>query len=141
VGQLLRLTGRPRWTVVAGWSAALAYGVLASFTKPFTLNADVVTALPLVTAVMVAVWWRQRPSRSVAVVPSEIEDPRWSRWSYVWAVPLLALTAWELYCYTQLPRQQHPTLSALIDMFDANRAGKIVAVALWLGLGFFLVAS
>ena len=127
--------------MVAGWSAAVAYGALASFTTPFTVGADVVTALPLVAAVMVAWWWRRRPGRSVAVVRGEIDGSEWSRWSFVWAVPLLAVTAWELYCYTQLPRNEHPTLSALIDMLDAHRVGKIVAVALWLGLGFFLVVS
>jgi hypothetical protein len=141
VGQPLRLIGRPRLTVVAGWSAAVGYGVLASFTTPFTVGADVITALPLVAAVMVAVWWRRRPGRSIAVVTGEKGGPGWSRWSFVWAVPLLAVTAWELYCYSQLPRNEHPTLSALIDMLDANRVGKIVAVALWLALGFFLVAS
>ena len=46
-----------------------------------------------------------------------------------------------VYCYAQLPRTQHPTLSALIDMLDSSRLGKIVAVAVWLGLGFFLVTA
>jgi len=127
--------------MVVGWSAGLGYGVLASFTTPFTVDADVVTALPLVVAVMVAWWWRRRPGRSDSVVQGEIDGSALWRWSFVWAVPLLATTAWELYCYTQLPRNEHPTLSALIDMLDSTRAGKIVAVALWLGLGFFLVAA
>jgi hypothetical protein len=132
---------RHRWTVVAGWSAGLGYGVLASFTTPFTVGADVVTAIPLAVAVMVAWWRRRRPGTSGSVLPGEIDRSGWSRWSYVWAVPLLAVTAWEIYCYTQLPRTEHPTLSALVDMLDSSRVGKIVAVALWLGLGFFLVAA
>ena len=132
---------RHRWTVVGGGSAGLGYGLLASFTTPFTVGADVVTAVPLAVAVMAAWWWRRRPFTSVTVVPAEIVGAEWSRWAFVWAVPLLAVTAWELYCYTQLPRHQHPTLSALIDMLDSTRAGKTVGIGAWLLLGWFLVAS
>ena len=45
----------------------------------------------------------------------------------------------ELYCLFNLPRVEHPTLSALIDMLDSTRVGKVVAVVLWLLIGWALV--
>ncbi len=56
-------------------------------------------------------------------------------------MPILAATGWELYCYLNLPRAAHPTLSSLLDMLDATRTGKIVAFASWLVLGWFLVTA
>ena len=54
-------------------------------------------------------------------------------------LPIAAAVAWELYCLFNLPRVEHPTLSALIDMLDSTRVGKVVAVVLWLLIGWALV--
>ncbi len=50
-----------------------------------------------------------------------------------------AVGSWELFCYLSAPRSEHPTLSTLIDLLDSSRAGKIIAFALWLVLGWYLV--
>ena len=50
------------------------------------------------------------------------------------------MAAWELYCYAHLPREQHPTLSVLIDTLDSTRWGKTLSFAAWLALGWFLAA-
>ncbi len=54
---------------------------------------------------------------------------------------MAAVTAWELYCLFTLPRRVHPTLSSLLDMLDARPAGKVVAFAVWLVLGWLVVAA
>jgi hypothetical protein len=126
--------------VVAGAGVALA----ASFTHPFTVGADVVTAVPLAVVFVVMLVTiparRERnesptrtPTPSSAVRPGA--DRRWLWWS----APVLAVTGWEFYCYVSLPRVDHPTLSVLIDMLDGSTVGKFVAFVLWLALGWFLV--
>jgi len=133
-----------RWQVAALVVLGLGYAVLASTTRPFTWAANVVTAVPLVGAVVVTV----RSSRGAVrpgVVPrsdSEVEvaSQRGRRWM-AWLAPILAIAAWELYCFVNLPRAAHPTLSSLIDILDSTRAGKILAFGSWLALGWFLVVS
>lgn len=131
-----------RWTAAA---AALGYALLASFTRPFTWGADVVTAVPLALAVVVTVRFTsavgRRSKEGRPAVRQEQVAPRPARAGIFWAVPILAATGWELYCYANLPRAAHPTLSSLLDMLDATRGGKIVAFASWLVLGWFLVTA
>jgi len=136
-----------RWTLGRLWSTALAaaglgYAVVASFTRPFTLGADVVTAIPLVAAAALTVWTIRSDGSDVTDRRSPAAAPLGpiSRWWTVWLAPIVAATAWELYCLAHLPRIEHPTVSALIDSLDSTRVGKIVAVAAWLALGWFLVS-
>jgi hypothetical protein len=123
-------------------AAGLVDAVVASFTHPFTVAADVVTAVPLVVAVAVtARWFGRRPSTQTDGPGHRDSDrTRLGRWSVAWLAPIVAVTAWEIYCFVHLPREQHPTLSALIDILDSSRAGKLVGFLSWLALGWFLVA-
>jgi hypothetical protein len=116
--------------------------LVASFTHPFTVGADVVTAVPLaVVFVVTLVRLLARKERSESLDPSAAVGPAADRgWLWWWA-PVLAVTGWELYCYVSLPRVDHPTLSVLIDMLDSTGVGKFVAFVLWLSLGWFLVTS
>jgi hypothetical protein len=121
-------------------AAALAYALLASFTRPFTGPADAVTALALAVAVGITARTIRhgRPAGLRAATATGADRSRWNRWGVVWLALLGLVTAWELYCYTQLPRQRHPTLSVLIDTLDSTRVGKTAAFAAWLALGWFL---
>ena len=116
----------------------------ASFTRPFTLGADVVTAIPLaVVFVVMLVTILPLGKRNRRVDPGPAPSPAVGfapsrRWLW-WLAPLLAVTGWELYCYVSQPRVDHPTLSVLIDMLDGSHVGKFVAFVLWLALGWFLV--
>ncbi len=138
-----------RWTpataVATALGVGLGYALLASFTRPFTWGADVVTAVPLALAVVVTARSTTAVGRRSKEVRPAVEKkqvaPRPGRAGLVWVVPVLAVTAWELYCYANLPRVAHPTLSSLLDMLDATRGGKIVAFASWLVLGWFLVTA
>jgi hypothetical protein len=126
---------------VAAATAGLAYGVGASFTRPFTGPADVVTAVPLVVVLAIMGWsvHRHRRAGPHHPGPAAVARTRWSRWSFVWLTLVLAIAAWELYCFVNLPRARHPTLSSLIDVLDSTRTGKVVAFVAWLALGWFLV--
>jgi hypothetical protein len=128
------------WWRGAVWAAGLAFAVGASFTRPFTLAADVVTAVALVISVGVTARTIRHDRRPGSAAAAAADRPRWTRWGAVWLALLGAVVAWEVYCYAHLPRQQHPTLSALIDTLDSTRLGKTVAFAAWLGLGWFLAA-
>jgi hypothetical protein len=121
----------------------VAYALAASFTRPFTGPADVVTSIPLVVALVVTLRWSRMARRSEVRHVDGVEaaaPPRQPWWWIVPTTPIVAVVAWELYCFFSLPRVAHPTLSSLIDILDSTRGGKIVGVALWLGLGWFLVA-
>jgi hypothetical protein len=113
----------------------LALAVAVSFTHPFTVAADVVIAgvLVLAAAQTVCVITGGRPT------PGHGRKAPLTRWWPVWLLPIAAAVAWELYCLFNLPRVEHPTLSALIDMLDSTRVGKVVAVVLWLLIGWALV--
>ena len=130
-----------RWTALIA-VAGVAYALGAACAKPFTGPADVVTGIPLVIALVVTVWSSRvtRVSEVTPVAAVETVDPPPRRRWIVAMTPLVAAFAWELYCFFSLPRVAHPTLSSLIDILDSTRVGKTVAVASWLGLGWFLVA-
>ena len=123
----------------------LAYAVMASFTRPFTWAANSVTAIPLVVAALITTWSNANAdgvdSSRIEVGASPGHRPRRGRGWLVWMGPIVAVTGWELYCFFSLPRTVHPTLSSLLDVLDATRAGKTLAFAAWPALGWCLVAS
>ncbi len=138
-------------TVVLG---GVAYAVGASFTQPFTIGADLVTALPLgLAAVLFGVGLSSASrSRRRATEPGgsggpaeegcPAASPRLQTKRVGWLVwPALAgaVVGWELLVYSQSPRPAHPTLSSLIDMADASQVGKTLLFGLWLLLGSFLL--
>jgi len=132
-----------RSRVVAGAVAVLGYAVLVALTHPFTWVADVATAVPVAVVAAVTIRSDLRAGRSRGARPEGVDGRRGRRlgrrWR-VWMAPILVVTGWELYCLVSLPRVEHPTLSSLIDLLDATRPGKTVAVVAWLGLGWFLVS-
>jgi hypothetical protein len=126
---------------VAAVAAVAAYAVGVSFTRPFTVAADVVTAIPLALALFVTIRFFSVGARGGRELTrtAEVEPIGRGRWWTAWMVPIAAVAAWELFCFANLPRAEHPTLSSLIDMLDSTRPGKGAAFALWLALGWFLV--
>lgn len=133
---------RRHGVTVAVSTAGLGYALIASSTRPFTVAADIVTAVPLAVALVLTIrtMRHRRWSYAVASARGETDRPPWSRRWTVWLAPIVAIGAWELYCFVSVPRVQHPTLSVLIDSLDSSRIGKTVAFASWLSLGWFLVA-
>jgi hypothetical protein len=114
----------------------LALAVAVSFTHPFTLAADVVMAGVLVLAAAQTI----RVLTGHRLMPGHDRRAPLARWWPLWLIPVGATVAWELYCLFHLPRNEHPTFSALIDMLDSTPVGKAVAVVLWLLIGWALVS-
>jgi hypothetical protein len=165
--------GMERWASKCPLGVVLLAGavlaIVASFTRPFTLPADVVTALPCgAGAVAVLARYRGRlpaaryrgrlpagssgNGRSGPVLSGS--DPTAPMLSgqglsgtdrtpvWRWAIPVvvvLVVIAWELTALRGSPRIAHPTLSSLIDIVDGWRPGKGAAFALWLVLGGWLI--
>ena len=138
---IVRPGPKERRRVAAALIVGLGYSVLASFTHPFTLGADLVTTAAIVTAAVATtrqIRNRRRAPGGRAAGKGEARA-RWTPWALAWAALAAAATAWELFCYVSEPRTRYPTLSVLIDSLDSTRLGKTVAFAAWLALGFFLV--
>jgi hypothetical protein len=143
VAKYERLVVERRWAVPFA-VAGCAYAVVASFTRPFTWAANIVTAIPLAVAIVVVVRSiraARRAELNASALPVGPSAPRWRRTGLVWVVPTLAIVGWELYSYASLPRVMHPTVSSLLDIADATRVGKTVVFAAWLALGWFLVTT
>jgi hypothetical protein len=132
-----------RWlvvTAVTGGAAVLAAG--AAVTHPFTLGADMVTAIPIVIGLLVLGLRRRRgqtPPVVGATGQGQTHPDLARRWSLVWLGLFAAVAAWEVYTYLGSPRAAHPTLSVLLDLLDTTWSGKFVAFSLWLVLGWYLV--
>ncbi len=130
------------WIPSATAAAVLTYAALASMTHPFTEGAEVVTAIPLATAVVIMVIRTRTDRRSDLIALSggvTDRDTRLNHWLLAWVMMIVAIAGWELYCYASEPRSEHPTLSTLIDLLDSTRTGKALAFASWLALGCYLV--
>jgi hypothetical protein len=122
--------------------------VFASFTHPFTLGADVVTAIPLgamlgAEAVRLI---RSHLSRAHAGVrPGPVDSPvdtpvvRAVRSFIPWIVLSGVVVGFELFNYFEQPRRAHPTLSSLSDEVTRSPAGTAVLFVAWLVLGALLL--
>lgn len=126
---------------LVGLVAALAYSWWAAATAPFTIGADVATAIPLVavTAVAGGQWWSARRHATLPSALRRLDRPeRAGAW---WPVPsaLVALVGWELYNFFSAPRVTHPTISSLYDAASRSHAWKATFFLAWLALGWELV--
>ncbi len=123
--------------------ALVALAVVASTTRPFTVPADAVVAVGFAgLAVVVVTQWRGDPVPPALARRrgrSSPPPPRWGRRWALWAVPVAAAVAWELFSYVGAPRAAHPTVSSMLDAVDATRIGHGAAFAGWLALGWYLV--
>jgi hypothetical protein len=124
------------WIVVG---AAALYSWFAALTTPFTFRANVMTAIPLITAVLAVVWFGHivRPRRT-----SERSAPRSSgRSLWPWWVSMGVVGAWELFCYLQPARFEHPTFSSLYDSASRSQPFKAALFLGWMALGWAIVRA
>lgn len=126
------IAGRGR--IAAAVAAGVALSVLAACTRPFTVPADVLAAIPLALGAA-ATAHRLRTGRTG---PARVAGAGLGRLVPV-AVLLVAVVAFELDNYARAPRSAHPTLSSLLDALDAHPVGKAIVFALFLLLGWYLV--
>lgn len=134
---------------------ACVLAVFASFTHPFTLGADVVTAIPLgamVGAETVRLIRSRRSRAHAAVLPGQVDNSvdrpvirspaiRAVRSFIPWIVLSGLVVGFELFNYFELPRHAHPTLSSLSDEVTRSPAGTAALFVAWLALGALLLKS
>lgn len=129
-------TGRPpRAAVVAVLFAAYAW--FASATRPFTVPADVTTAVPIVGMVVVWALQRLRPDGPWRRLPGN--RPPAGGTALPWIAIVLVLVGTELASYFGGSRPTHPTLSSLGDTVFQWHAAKAAVYFVWLSLGWYFV--
>lgn len=115
---------------VAGWVVlAVAFAHIAGGFQPFTVPADLSTALGGLTILAAASRYSRPPTTGPGVR---------RRIAVVWGVWLAVATSWELAALSGQPRSSHPTFSSLINMLIDTHPSRSVAVLGWLGLGWWL---
>lgn len=142
-------------------AAVVGYSWAVASTRPFTVGADLLTAVPLAGALGMVAWQAiDRSRRGLKLAgPAEETAPQlgrqggprgwWSRlppsqtpWvgtALPWLALLVLVVAWELYCYLAVPRAQHPTVSSIYDAAARWEVLKAALFAGWLALGYYLV--
>jgi hypothetical protein len=136
------LINRLAWSAVA--IALLAAVVCAAFTRPFTWPGNTVAAFGLAALVVVVLLQRRGESTPRAIMRHRsgavgLEQRAWGHRWVLWIAPLAALATWEVLCYVGSPRSAHPTLSSMLDTVTTTHAGRGLAYASWLALGWYLV--
>jgi hypothetical protein len=124
---------------------ALGLAVAVSFTEPFTLRADLLTAVALV-AMLIAQFGLEIRSRRASRLPgagTTHERPSRRFRPYVaWIAVCAVFTGLELFTYFGRPRSAYPTFSSLSDELSASHGGRAFLFVAWLALGWlFLSAS
>jgi hypothetical protein len=129
-------TGRRLDTrAVAGLiGAALVYSWFAGGYRPFTLPMEIAVSIPIVVALVLALW--RRAPRTVDAGPTRT----WRIGYAIWAGLFALAAAWELIAYFSLPRYDHPTLSIITDSIMSTHRGRALIFALWLALGWLFFA-
>jgi xanthine/uracil/vitamin C permease (AzgA family) len=115
----------PAFVKVAGAVVLVAYAALVASVRSFTWPALVLTAVAGVVVLVLAT--RRQAERSPATGPR--------RGIVLWAVLAAAVVAWELLAYFQSPRDDHPTISSMVDALEAHRPLRAVLFIGWVVLG------
>lgn len=118
--------------------AAAVYAWLASTTTPFTLPADVTTAVPLLGMVAVVTLQRVRP-RSAVWRRLPADRPPDGGTAAPWLFLLLLLVIPEVASLLAGARSSHPTISSLTDTVFRWHAAKAAVYFLWLWLCWYFV--
>lgn len=121
------------WTCVV--IGAAAYSWLASGTRPFTAQADIVTGTAFAAVTVVVLALRCARSDRVPAVRNETAVS-----PIPWAVAVGVLVASELITYLAFNRFTFPTLSSLYDEIAHVRVAKAASFFAWLVLGYALFA-
>jgi hypothetical protein len=130
-----KVPDRPLVTVAAvAGSCSLAAAV--SFTKPFTLSADLLTGFSLGVIFALQIVFLLRPLTPAAGSWSAVSSRLW-----LWIVLFAVVVAFELFEYFEHPRSAHPTISSLSDELSAWQAGKAVLFLAWFGIGWLIVIA
>jgi hypothetical protein len=125
-----------RWRTPVLVVAAAAYALGAATTRAFTLPADALTALPILTlAVLAVARWPLRPQPPELATVARGDHPY-----RAWGALFAAVVVFELAEYFfRGSRGAHPTLSSMADAVDRFYGLKALAFFGWLCLGALIV--
>jgi hypothetical protein len=108
----------------------IGYAALAGATRSFTWPALVVTVIPALVVVRLAV---RAPGRRGAI---SADVPTFGM--ILWAALVVAGVAWQLAAYFQSPRSDHPTISSMLDAADSYTPLRATVFLGWMVLGVAL---
>jgi len=124
-----RRAGTRRLRTGLAWGATAGYAAALAATTPFTLAADVLTAVALAALALGAARTLVRSSGPAA-------DRAGLRPLAPWVALAVAVVGWELGTYfAGAPRADHPTFSSMADAVDRTFVLKMAMGMAWLGLG------
>lgn len=130
--------GRAGGAAAAGVLGAAAYAWFASATTPFTLPADVTTAVPLAAMVAVVVLQGVRPAGTPwRRLP--VDRPPDGGTALPWVAIVAVLVVSEGASLVAGARSSHPTLSSLSDAVFRWHAAKSAVYFVWLVLCWYFV--
>jgi hypothetical protein len=130
-------TGSRRARGVALAGVAL-YAVVAGSMQPYSWPMTVAVVLPAAAGLVLA--WRG-PLREGPVPPKPGRTAALAWWAVLVVGGLWELTALLMQPSIDVGSAAHPTISFLMDSVLASPAGRMLTIALWLALGWFLLAQ
>ena len=127
---------RGRWLALGAMASLAAYAVAAGTFTRYSWPATMTILLPASAALIVGWQGPLRPARLLSP-----PDPVGVR---AWTAVFVAAGLWELSALLQQPTlrvssEAHPTISFLMDPVLATHLGRSVALAGWLGMGWWLL--
>ena len=128
------MTTDDRVLALVAVAAAGVYSWVAAGLRPFTVEQEVMVAIPAVVVLVAALRPSRAPGRGAAL--------RTSRGSAALWLGLAGLAViWELVAFFSSPRSDHPTLSVMADEVMSVHPGRALIFLLWLTLGWLLVRT
>lgn len=117
-----------------------AYSLVVASTTPFTLPADIMTAVAIIAmTVMIIARWPLR-ARLELGVPASPPAAQTSHRYLPWIASLVVCVAWELFNFlAHGSRASHPTVSSIADAVDRIYLLKSLMFLGWLSLGWIIV--
>jgi hypothetical protein len=143
IGMLANRSRRVRVALTAaGLVAVGADAGVAAASRPFTLAANLTTALGLAGIVAAGLVRLSLPREVPA--PASLQAPptdagALDRSSIVaWIALALAVATFELVNFVSNPRSAHPTLSSLLNAITGHEVLRGLLFVLWLGAGWWI---
>jgi hypothetical protein len=116
---------RPSARAVAAVAPVAVYGWWAVGLAPFSWEATLAVVGAGVATAVWAAWQKRRAGARGA-------DEAQGAGLVPWALLAAAAAAWQLAAYVQHPRDDHPTLSSLINAALDSHAARTAAFVVWL---------